>query len=163
MNNCSSLNITANSNCNRFGHVSCTVSGYILIIDVWKKQYEKSEEKSLLNSFILLIVFSLFFSIWVWKHLQHSLNPSINHHWLSSVSVSNPMVDCIGIRVGHCPSCIATRRRNRRWGSTGGPITGHHEKRRGEPKKNGEMDWVKLPSVTPLPEQPAQCHTLNGY
>ena len=37
-----------------------------------------------------------------------------------------------------------------RRGSAGGPISGIHEKRRGEPRKNGEMDWVKLPNVTPL-------------
>ena len=40
--------------------------------------------------------------------------------------------------------------------------TGIHEKRRGEPKKNGEMDWVKLPSVTPLTiVKTVQCHTSN--
>ena len=39
-------------------------------------------------------------------------------------------------------------------GSAGGPITGIHEKRRGEPRKNGEMDWVKLSNVTLLTEQP---------
>ena len=63
----------------------------------------------------------------------------------------------------------------KRWGADEealGPITGIHEKRRREPRKNGEMDWVKLPSVTPLMEQPAsvtpltvvktaQCHTPN--
>ena len=48
-----------------------------------------------------------------------------------------------------------------RRGSFGGPIIGIHEKRRGEPKKNGEINWVKLPNVTPLTEPPAQCHTPN--
>ena len=50
-----------------------------------------------------------------------------------------------------------------RGGSAGAPIIGIREKKRGEPRKNGEMDWVKLPSVIPLTEQPAQCHTLNDY
>ena len=93
----------------------------------------------------------------------------------------------IGIRVGHRPSYTATRRRNRLRGSTGGPARKRWEaseealggplpvslkKSRGEPRKNGEMDWVKLSSVTPLTEQPAsvtpltvvkttQCHTPN--
>ena len=34
-------------------------------------------------------------------------------------------------------------------GSVGGPIIGIHEKRRGELRKNGEMDWVKLPVSHP--------------
>ena len=48
-----------------------------------------------------------------------------------------------------------------RRGSFGGPIIGIHEKRRGESRKNGEMDWVKLSSVTPLTEQPANVTPLT--
>ena len=48
-----------------------------------------------------------------------------------------------------------------RRGSVGGSITRIHEKRRREPRKNGEMDWVKLSSVTPLTEQPANVTPLT--
>ena len=54
----------------------------------------------------------------------------------------------------------------KRWGAgeeaLGGPLPESMKKRRGEPRKNGEMDWVKLPSVTPLTVvKTAQCHTFN--
>ena len=46
----------------------------------------------------------------------------------------------------------------------GGAITGIHEKSEESREKNGEMDWVKLPSVTPLTEQPPSVTPLTtGY
>ena len=60
----------------------------------------------------------------------------------------------IGIRADHHPYRDAER--NRCQGSIGGlarkfwgAIIGIHRKKR-EPRKNSEMDWVKLPCVTPF-------------
>ena len=40
----------------------------------------------------------------------------------------------------------------------GGPLSESMKKGKESREKNGEMDWVKLLSVTPLTEQPVQCH-----
>ena len=82
----------------------------------------------------------------------------------------------IGTKAAHRPSYTATRRRNRRRKSAKGltrkgwevdeealgAITKIHEKRRDESRKNREMDWVKLSSVTSLTVvKTVQCHIFN--